>query len=155
MTLVKQPFHVGLVVENVETSMDELTRALGVSWGRIQRKTLTMESTRGTAPVSVCYAYSVDGPPYLELIERRDGSVFDTVGLHHIGVWTDDPASESARLDDMGWPRESVIITGEGGWGGGLFHTGPAALRLELVDIARSGPRLINYLGGGDYALPS
>jgi hypothetical protein len=81
--------------------------------------------------------------------------VFDTVGLHHIGVWTDDPVGESARLEGLGWPRETVALTPEGDWAGGLYHVGMRCLRLEVVDIARSGPRLAHYLGGGDYALPS
>lgn len=114
-----------------------------------------MECASGISGVDVCYAYSLDGPPYLELIERRDDCVFDKLGLHHIGVWANDPVGESTRLDEMGWPRESVIITPEGTWGGGLFHTGTSGLRVEVVDIARSGPRLLNYLGGGDYALPT
>ena len=154
MTLVTPAFHVGLVVDDVEQAMTELTEVLGLRWGRVQRKELTMEGPAGRAEVDVCYAYSLDGPPHLELIEQRDGTVFEAPGLHHLGVWTDDPAGESVRLDGCGWPRESVIVDAAGNWGGGLFHTGGGGLRLEMVDIARSGPRLVNYLGGGDYALP-
>jgi 7-alpha-hydroxysteroid dehydrogenase len=36
-----------------------------------------------------------------------------------------------------------------------LDHTGTGCLRVEVVDIGRSGPRLANYLGGGDYAAPA
>jgi hypothetical protein len=153
MTLVKPLFHVGVVVQEIQEGMTELTNVLGLSWGRVQRKQLTMETPGGTKSVDVCYAYSIDGPPYLELIEQRTETVFAELGLHHVGVWTDDPTSESARLDGLGWPRESVIITSDGTWGGGLFHRAKSQLRLELVDIARSGPRLINYLGGGNYEL--
>jgi hypothetical protein len=106
-------------------------------------------------PVDVCFTYTLDGPPYLELIERRPNTVFDALGLHHIGVWTDDPVGESGRLAELGWPRETVALTPEGEWGGGLFHEGMGCLRLEVVDIARSGPRLARYLGGGDYVAPS
>jgi hypothetical protein len=154
MTLVKPPFHVGLVVRDVAEAMDEMTRALGLTWGRIQRRELTMESPAGPVLLDVCYAYSLDGPPYMELIEQRPGSVFAEVGLHHIGVWTENPGAESARLDALGWPRETVILTADGTWGGGLFHSALDTLRVEVVDIARSGPRLVNYLGGGDYAPP-
>jgi hypothetical protein len=154
VTLVKPPFHVGMVVADIDQGMDEITQALGVSWGRVQRRRLDLEAPGGPMPVDVCYAYSLDGPPYLELIEQRAGTVFEQLGLHHIGVWTENPAAESARLDEMGWPRETVIITADGSWGGGLFHTGTGDLRVEVVDIARSGPRLVNYLGGGDYSLP-
>ena len=154
MALTTPPFHIGLVVPDLITGMSEITVALGLAWGKIQRRVLTMESTNGPTPAEVAYAYSLSGPPYLELIEQRPNTVFDKIGLHHIGVWTEDPRGESVRLDAIGWPRETVIIGPDGAWGGGLFHTGTGALRLEIVDIARSGPRLVNYLGGGDYAAP-
>jgi len=155
VTLVSPPFHVGMVVPDLATAMEEIGEVLGVTWGLVQRRTLEMETTDGSAQFDIAYAYSRTGPPYLEVIEQCPGSVFEKVGLHHIGVWTDHPAGESVRLDSMGWPRETVIIGPDGAWGGGLFHCGAAGVRVELVDIARSGPRLVNYLGGGDYALPS
>jgi hypothetical protein len=154
MTLVTPPFHVGAVVADLTTGMEEITQALGISWGRVQRRELSLEAPGGPRPVDVAYAYSLGGPPYLELIEQRPDSVFAQLGLHHIGVWTQDPHGESQRLDAMGWPRETVIIGPDGQWGGGLFHTGTSDLRVEIVDIVRSGPRLVNYLGGGDYSLP-
>jgi hypothetical protein len=155
MTLVKPPYHIGIVVPEIEQGMDELSQVLGLTWGKIQRRVNDVEMAGVVQPVEACFTYSLDGPPYLELIEQRVGSVWEKLGLHHIGVWTDDVPGESARLDSLEWPRESVSITPEGTWGGGLYHLGLGCLRLELVDIGRSGPRLVNYLGGGDYALPS
>jgi hypothetical protein len=155
MTIVKPPYHVGIVVADVERAMTELTAILGVSWGRVQRRENRVEAADGTVTaVDVCFAYTLDGPPYLEVIEQRSGSVFETLGLHHIGVWANDPHAESGRLEELGWPRESVSLTPDGAWGGGLYHHGLDCVRVEIVDIARSGPRLVNYLGGGDYASP-
>jgi hypothetical protein len=102
----------------------------------------------------MCFTYSLQGPPYIELIERREGTMFGRLGLHHIGVWSDDPASESARLDALGWPRESVAIRPDGTWSGALFHLGTGNLRIEVVDIGASGPKLACYLAGGDYGQP-
>jgi len=155
MTLVKPPYHVGIVVNDVEAAMHELTSVLGVAWGRVQRRENLMETPGEPARVDVCFAYTIDGPPHLELIERRAGTVFDAVGLHHLGVWTDDRVGESARLETLGWPRETVALTPDGEWAGGLYHHGLGCLRLEVVDIGRSGPLLARYLGGGDYASPS
>jgi hypothetical protein len=140
-----------MIVEDVEQATEELHEILGVHWGRIQRKTLTIETPTGPAPTDMCYSYSVDGPPYLEVIEQRPRTAFEMLGLHHIGVWTDDPPAESARLDAIGCPRETVVIKPDGTWGGGLFHVASCGLRVEMVDISRSGPRLIHYLNGGDY----
>ena len=154
MALVKPPYHVGMIVPDVPRAMEELTEVLGVSWGRVQRRENLMETPDGPRSIDVCFAYTIDGPPHLEVIEHRPGTVFGTLGLHHLGVWTNDAASESARLDAAGWPRETVSLAPEGTWGGGLFHLGLDCVRIEVVDIARSGPRLANYLGGGDYTLP-
>jgi hypothetical protein len=110
-----------------------------------------METPDGSDHFDVAYVYALEGPPYLELIEQRTGSVFAEVGLHHIGVWCDDPAHESARLEAEGVARETVILTPEGNWSGGLFHLTQTQLRVEVVAIAKSGPRLCRYLEGGDY----
>jgi hypothetical protein len=154
MTLQKPPYHVGIVVPDVPRAMEELTEVLGVTWGRVQRRENLMDTPAGPAPTEVCFAYTLDGPPYLEVIEQRPGTVFDALGLHHLGLWTDDQHAESERLDDLGWPRETVSLLPDGSWGGGLYHLGLQCVRLELVDLARSEPRLTNYLAGGDYALP-
>jgi methylmalonyl-CoA/ethylmalonyl-CoA epimerase len=154
MTLQAPHFHVGVVVADLESGMEEIARALGLRWGRVQRRQVEMEGPDGPVALEMAYAYSLDGPPHLELIERRAGSIFDTVGLHHVGVWTQDRPGESARLESLGWPRETVGLCPDGTWAGGLFHTGTGGLRVEVVDVGRSGPRLLNYLGGGDYTVP-
>jgi hypothetical protein len=149
--LITPAYHVGLVVEHIEDAQEELERVLGVSWGRVQRKTLRLETLGGPKDVDVAYVYTLEGPPYLEVIEQRVGTVFEPLGLHHLGLWTDDSAGESARFEHEGCPRESVILKPDGSWSGGLFHGTRSGLRLELVDIDRSGPRLARYLAGGDY----
>jgi len=151
MALITPPYHFGLVVPDLQHAKDDLTRALGLSWARTQQREALTDSAAGRRAVEMSFTYSLEGPPYLELLERCDDSIFDRVGLHHIGVWSDDPAAESARLDDEGWPRESVNVTPDGTWTSALFHTGDCGLRIEVVDIARSGPRLARYLAGGDY----
>ena len=154
MTLQAPHFHVGVVVPDLAEGMDEISDALGLRWGRVQRREMAMEAPGGPLSLEMAYVYSFDGPPHLELIERRPDSIFDTVGLHHLGIWTQDRPGESARLEALGWPHETVALCPDGTWAGGLFHTGTGGLRVEMVDIARSGPRLLNYLGGGDYAVP-
>jgi hypothetical protein len=151
MAIITPPYHFALVVEDVEQAKEDLGKALGLTWAKTQLRSYVTETRDGRKPGEMCYAYSLQGPPYLELLELRPGTIFDRVGLHHIGLWTDDRAFESARLDSVGWPREAVTVNPDGTWGGGLFHTGICGLRLEVVDIATSGPRLVRYLGGGDY----
>jgi len=153
VALVPPPYHFGIVVDDVEQAQRELGEALHLTWASVQRRTSTMETSAGTAPVDVCFVYSLEGPPYLELIERRDGSVFDQVGLHHIGMWSDDRAAESDRLGALGLPREAVGVRPDGTRGGGCYHLASCGLRVEVVDIGRSGPALVRYLSGGDYVI--
>lgn len=150
MPLLTPAYHVALVVPELDAGMAALTDALAISWAEIQRRDVAFESPAGPRATEMAYVYSLDGPPYLELIEQRDGTIFATAGLHHLGVWCDDRPGESARLDGLGWPRETVGLAPDGTWAGGLFHL-VAGLRVEVVDIARSGPALCRYLAGGDY----
>lgn len=152
MPLITPPYHVALVVEDVERAKTEIGAALGLTWARTQRRHSCLESADGRTEIEVCFTYSLQGPPYVELVEQRPGTVLEQLGLHHIGLWSDDPAGESERLAGHGWARESVTLTPDGKWAGGLFHRGPAGLRVEIVDIGRSGPKLACYLAGGDYA---
>jgi hypothetical protein len=152
MALITPAYHFGLVVPDLERAQDELARALGLSWAKTQQREVLTDTAAGRRGVDITFAYSLEGPPYLELLERRDDSIFDHVGLHHIGVWSDDPSAESVRLSGEGFPRESVNVKPDGTWTSGLFHTGGCGLRVEVVDIGTSGPRLAQYLAGGDYA---
>jgi hypothetical protein len=153
MALVAPPYHFGVVVDDLDRACAELGEALHLTWAGVQRRTSTMDTPDGLVEVDVAFAYSLQGPPYLELLERRDGSPFDTVGLHHIGVWAEDGAAESDRLGDLGLPRVAVGVRPDGSRGGGCFHVAQCGLRVEVVDIARSGPALVRYLSGGDYVI--
>lgn len=132
------PYHVTMVVEDVETAMAEMARLFGVQWAKLQGGGL--------------FTYSLQGPPYLELLKRREGTIFDTAGLHHIGLWVDDMNAEATRLEAEGCVPELVVRDEEGNIKPGCFFRTAAGLRLELVQIGTSGPRLLRMLAGSDYA---
>ncbi|MBV9843350.1 MAG: VOC family protein [Sphingomonadaceae bacterium] len=138
MAAIVPPYHFTLVVEDVPAAMADLTRLLGLSWAPIQGDDL--------------FTYSLQGPPYLELLKRRDDTIFDKTGLHHIGIWVDDMATESERLEQLGCEPELVRRDEEGRVLPGCFHKTRDGLRLELVQIGNSGPKLARMLNGGDYA---
>lgn len=152
MAILCPPYHFGLIVENLEEAQAGLTAALGFTWARDQRRTACLDAPGSPLMLEMAYAYTIEGPPYLEIIEQRPDSPFEQLGLHHIAVWSDDPAGESARLEKAGWPRETVGLAPDGSWAGALYHRGTGGLRLEVVDITVSGPKLVRYLTGGDYS---
>jgi Glyoxalase/Bleomycin resistance protein/Dioxygenase superfamily len=133
-------YHISLVVEDVPEAMEELGKLLGLEWSPV----MEMGETK--------FVYSKQGPPYLEMVERQPGTMFGELGLNHLGVWVDDMRVESDRMAELGCPLESVSKGPDGEWLGGCFHSTSAGLRVELVQIGTSGPKLLRFLGGGDYA---
>jgi hypothetical protein len=120
-------FHVGIVVEDIHTAMDELGASLGVTWEEPHT------STYGESTITV--AYTIEGPPYLELVQGdKEGpwSTEDGSRLDHIGYWSDDVEGDSQRLSDSGSPFEVGARTfGRAGW---AYHrTATTGIRLEVV----------------------
>lgn len=132
------PYHVTMIVDDVEAAMTEMTQLFGLQWARLQAGGL--------------FTYSLQGPPYLELLKRREGTIFDTAGLHHIGLWVDDVNAEAARLEAEGCEPELVVRDEDGNIKPGCFFRTATGLRVELVQIGTSGPRLVRMLAGGDYS---
>jgi hypothetical protein len=143
-------YHVAVVVEDLADAMDELGELLGLQWG----EPFTGSSHHVTGSGDVVEAaprvvLSRQGPPYMELIERRPGTVYADLGLHHLGFWTDDVAAESGRFSAAGCPMEASGATADGTRTGFAYHLAGNDLRLELVDIARVGPRVARHLTSG------
>ena len=139
-------FHSGHIVTDIEQSCAELTAALGVRWSPIQDRELGEWRSR--------IAFSVDGPPYLEIIQGSPGSPWDAEAfgdqLHHIGYWSDDVAADGARLIAAGMP---VILDGAA-WGRSTtIHMAPhSGTRLELLDVVHHPAMCEAY--GVDFIIP-
>lgn len=123
-------FHVGLVVEDLDAAIEELSRTLGLEFNEPH------DSTYGDSHIRVCY--SLQGPPYVELIQGEPGSLWDTAGgprADHLGYFVDDFEASKQRLIDSGMP---VDIDGMQ-WGRTFsYHrSSHSGLRVELVDSAR------------------
>ncbi len=140
MALLMPGYHISLVVEDVPEAMEQLGSLLGLEWSPVMNRD------------DVTFAYSKQGPPYLELLNQRPGTPAEQLGLNHIGVWVDDMHKESERLEALGCPLEAVNTGPDGEWSGGCFHMTESGLRVELVQIGSSGPKLLHLLGGGKYA---
>ena len=75
------------------------------------------EDGQPAAARDLTVVYSVEGPPYLELIESQEGGVWGHhhgEGLHHIGSYHDDLAGRVAELLAVGTtPECTVYMAGE------------------------------------------
>lgn len=81
--------------------MAELSTAFGVTWRQPH------DSRYGEWDIKV--VYSIEGPPFIELVQGGAGGPWDSSkGSHidHLGVWSEDVAKESERLAEAGIPLD-------------------------------------------------
>jgi hypothetical protein len=120
-------WQVGLVVANLEESMDELSRVLGAEWGTIVE--------RVAAGTALRFVFSKQGPPYIELIEGPPGSQWDSsLGsrLDHIGYSVDDLSAEREALERNG---ARIVVDGQAHGHRFNYHLVPKTnLRIESVE---------------------
>ena len=133
-------YHVGIIVSDLAAAKAALTEQLGVTWGPVMHLD-AVEYRDGSGqdlalPTTICY--SAD-EPRLELIEEVPGSVWvrnNHSNLHHIGFWTDNFLSESARLGGVGCPLQLCGRAGDAAPVSFAYHRSELGVRIELVDVA-------------------
>lgn len=143
-------YHVGVVVPDVREAMTRYSDALGFTWSPVGDSALEVLVDGRPREARIAATYSVEGPPYLELIEERSGGVWAVggLGLQHVGLWTDDLAGSIARLEAAGLPGRVRHLPPEGDPVLFSYHDGGAGLWWELVSTAFR-PRLDARLAAG------
>lgn len=82
-------FHVGILVGDLEAAMERFSRVLGLRFGPVSDTQTAVESET-TSVEHIRATYSLDGPPFLELIAGSGDGLFSLrngEGLHHLGIW--------------------------------------------------------------------
>jgi hypothetical protein len=128
-----QPFYqVGIVVEDLEAAMRELSEGIGVTWGPISAPNI------GGADLRV--VFTVEGPPHIELIEGQPGTNWDTAqGSHidHIAFWADDLDATVEGAQRGGLPLSSMQGDGRAYGLPYTYHDAEACgMRIEFIDSA-------------------
>ena len=110
-------FHTGWVVPDLEEAMDEVASATHCTWRPIvDAVDFHVWTESGTPVLQGRRVYTVEGPPYLELVEMS-GGVWGRgrpAGEAHLGYWVDDMAEAAAHLESVGM-RRVVSDAGPGG----------------------------------------
>lgn len=134
-------FHVGIVVDDVEATLAELTALFGYEWGdEIGAPTSVLLPT-GPVELDFRCVYSRT-TPRLEIIRSIPGTIWVPVegsGLHHLGYWSDDVSADSRELEGRGLVAEAVGTSPDGTpyW---AYHRGPTGPRIELLSRQLEAP---------------
>jgi glyoxalase/bleomycin resistance protein/dioxygenase superfamily protein len=137
---VQNCFHVGYVVPDLGEAMARLTASAGLRWAAARTLPITLRTPAGDAPVELSLTYSVQGPPHLELIAQRPGTVWGSEhsGLHHLGYWSGRLAGDVDALTRAGFAFEAGAVDESGALTRFAYLREPyTGLRVELRDEAR------------------
>lgn len=141
-------FHVGILVRGIEAAAADFTALLGVEFEPVRSQQVATGET-----IRMCY--SLQGPPYLELMEMTGEDIWSPAhgeGLHHIGVC--DP-SVPGRCTAFGPNVDLISAAGDGS--PQVVITRPEALhgvRLEYFD-AKVAAGFLGYLRGRSLDSPA
>jgi hypothetical protein len=76
-------YHVGLTVADLDAAMSQYAEAFGFTWRSVHESTMDVLVEGRARRAQLAVTYSVQGPPYLELIQERHGSVWGADGFAH------------------------------------------------------------------------
>jgi hypothetical protein len=133
-------FHVGIVVDDFEAALDDLSDLFGYDWCPTLSISTPVVLPDGEAMLDLVFTYSRT-TPRVEVIQSMPGTLWTPApasGIHHLGYWSDDVASDAARLTARGYAAEAAGVRPDGTavW---AYHRSPGGPRIELVsrDIAQ------------------
>jgi hypothetical protein len=132
-------FHVGIVVDDFDSALDELADLFGYEWCPTLSISTPVVLPDGEATLDLVFTYSRT-TPRVEVIQSMPGTLWvpaPASGIHHLGYWSDDVAADAARLTARGYAAEATGVRPDGTavW---AYHRSASSPRVELVsrDIA-------------------
>ena len=134
-------YHLCFVVQDIEQATTDLTRTLGVTWSPVRAGTL------GDWNYSI--VFSVEGPPFFEVIQGDAGSPWDATGgsrFDHIGFWSADVAKDKRELATRGAPVE--FDSCPYGRSFTYHRLDSIGARVELVDVSAQPGFLATWAPG-------
>ena len=125
-------FHIGIVVTEMQAGMDDMSRRFGVTFPDARDANVKIRYQGEDQQVGVKFVYSREGPVYIELIEAVPGTVWEKIGIHHLGVFCDHMEDEIAKLEADGYTHEAASIGADGSFQGAQYITNDSGVRLEF-----------------------
>lgn len=139
--IFKEISHVGLIVVDIEKTIEEYGR-LGFTFAlRSGAVTIRRPGLGPQDPFSARSAWSLQGPPHMELGEvvgkSSEPQIWVDRGhdyVDHAGYYVDDLATASAKLEECGFPLELTPAGDDTRPLGFCYHRTPSGARIELED---------------------
>jgi hypothetical protein len=134
-------FHTGVLVASLEAATAELS-AMGLHWREIVvYDDMTVWTPAGELRSALRRIYSVEGPPYVELIEEPAGIIFGNAGQpggdHHLGFWSTDIDAEAESLEQCGYQRTLAGLNADGTIATAVFLRASSGPLVELIPTSR------------------
>ncbi|NUU20341.1 MAG: VOC family protein [Streptomycetaceae bacterium] len=130
-------FHVGIVTDDLQATMDRLSSLFGYEWTEPMGGPTEVALPTGGAVLDFLCAYSTSAPR-LEVVRHLPGTMWEPApgsGIHHLGYWSDDVAADTAELERGGYVVEATR-QGPDGKPFFAFLRGERGFRVELVTRA-------------------
>ncbi|MEV6654401.1 VOC family protein [Streptomyces sp. NPDC051219] len=124
-------FHVGIVVDDLQKGMEQYGDSPGLAWRECACPTPDVLTPQGCRKMRAGAVYSDNGPLHYELIQRDDDGLWQQVGLHDLGYFTDDLVGDIERLAEHGFAEEGVMH--RDGLPTAAYVTLAGAIRVELI----------------------
>jgi hypothetical protein len=131
----RSPCHVGVVTNDVQRAMEELTQRFGVGWNPPSTvdKEYVVATGQAAWPITVVHS---SGPMAIELIEGPATSVWATselTRLHHYAFWSSDLEREVAAMQLKGYDLELTVAAAGRRPSGWAYLVRTGSPRLELI----------------------
>lgn len=143
MAVETEPFHVGVVVSDLDEAMRAYGGTLGLTWSSPQPREFTVWTPDGIVQASLLVTFSRQGPPSLELIRGHAGTPWEPAGLgqlHHVGYWASRFADDVERLQEQGCRLVATGVDAQGSWPSRFAYLRRGdGFRIELLDEAIRG----------------
>jgi hypothetical protein len=129
-------FHIGVIVPDMQRGLEDIARRFGASFPEPRQAQVRVRYRGAETQVPVTFAYSRQGPPYIEVIQAVPGTVWAAGAgsrIHHLGVFVNDIEDEIGRLQAEGFEYEAASLGQDGSMQGAQYINNDLGIRLELI----------------------
>ncbi|MFC5745296.1 VOC family protein [Actinomadura rugatobispora] len=139
-SILGEPFHTGLIVDDLDAAMADLGTAMVLKWAPVVRRTGIIHTPAGPQFRDMVITYSKGVGNHIELVEYIDDTAYTFMRggpAHHVGFWVDDLEASMAALDALGFPSEAAGAGDDGSVCEFSYHFNRhSGIWIEIVDVA-------------------